>query len=207
MTRGLALVALFALATPSWWSETNSHAANRRGIEAWERQQYAAAADSFREGAKAVPSPRNAYSLGTAEIAAGDVKSGTAHLAEAMNDPSLRADGHFNRGNAALAAREPQRAIPDYVEALKANPGHAGAKRNLEIALTQSQAAQRKQESGDPGDTGESEQPQQPSPDESKQQQPEGEVDLEALLRSVLQQEEEELRRMKGRAGERPVGW
>jgi tetratricopeptide (TPR) repeat protein len=206
VTRGLALVALLALATPSWWSETNSHAANRRGIAAWERQQYSAAADAFREVAKAVPSARNAYSLGTAEIAAGEVKRGATHLAEAMKDPSLRADAHFNRGNAALAAREPQRAIPDYVEALRANPSHAGAKRNLEIALAQSQAPQRRQESGDPGDSGESEQPQQPAPDESTQQ-PEGEMDLEALLRSVLQQEEEELRRMKGRTGERPVGW
>jgi Ca-activated chloride channel homolog len=207
VTRGLALLALFALAIPSWWSETNSHAANRRGMAAWERQQYATAAGSFGEVAKKLPSPRNSYSLGTAEIAAGDTKNGAAHLAEAMKDPSLRADAHFNRGNSALAAREPQRAIPDYVEALKANPTHAGAKRNLEIALAQSQAAQRKQESGDPGDDGDSDQPQQPSTDESKQQEPEGEVDLEALLRSVLQQEQEELRRMKGRSGERPVGW
>jgi Ca-activated chloride channel homolog len=206
MTRALAVVVLFALAAPSWWSETNSHAANRRGMAAWERQQYSTAADSFREVARAVPSARNSYSLGTAEIAAGDVANGATHLAEAMKDPSLRADAHFNRGNAALAAREPGRAIPDYVDALKANPRHAGAKRNLEIALAQSQAPQRRQESGDPGDSGESEQPQQPSPDDSEQQ-PEGEMDLEALLRSVLQQEEEELRRMKGRSGERPVGW
>jgi tetratricopeptide (TPR) repeat protein len=106
-------------------------------MAAWERQQYATAAGSFGEVAKKLPSPRNSYSLGTAEIAAGDTKNGAAHLAEAMKDPSLRADAHFNRGNSALAAREPQRAIPDYVEALKANPTHAGAKRNLEIALAQ----------------------------------------------------------------------
>ena len=33
------------------------------------------------------------------------------------------------------------------------------------------------------------------------------ELDLEALLRSVQQQEQEELRRMKARAGEAKVGW
>ena len=32
-------------------------------------------------------------------------------------------------------------------------------------------------------------------------------MDVEALLRSVQQQEQEELRRMKGRASEERVGW
>src|SRR5207249_3296931 len=79
--------------------------------------------------------PQRAFNLGTAQIAAGNREQGSSTLARAMENPGLRADALFNRGNSALAANAFDYAIHDYVEALKLHPKDPGAKRNLEIAL------------------------------------------------------------------------
>ena len=191
--------------------ETNSHAAAARGAQAYEAKQYAEAVKAFGKAQELAPSSRGAFNLGTAEIAAGQREQGSAQLAEAIRDPELRADALFNRGNSALAAKALDHAVRDYTDALKANPNHAAAKRNLEIALMR-QAQQQKQQSGAGGkqdQKGNSQQPpKQQQPSAQGQQKPRaGQVDLEALLRSVQQQEQEELRRMKGRAAEGRVGW
>jgi Ca-activated chloride channel family protein len=192
--------------------ETNSHAAAGRGAKAYEAKQYAEAVRSFAKAQELAPSARGAFNLGTAEIAAGAREQGSARLAEAIKDPELRADALFNRGNSALAAKALDHAVRDYTDALKANPAHAAAKRNLEIALMRRQAEQQQQQSGANGkqdQKGQQQQPlrqQQPSPGGQQKPQP-GQVDLEALLRSVQQQEQEELRRMKGQAPQGPVGW
>lgn len=192
--------------------ETNSHAAATRGAKAYEAKQYAEAARSFAKAQELAPSARGAFNLGTAEIAAGQREQGSARLAEAIKDPELRADALFNRGNSALAAKALDHAVRDYIDALKANPAHAAAKRNLEIALMRRAAEQQQQQSGASGkqdQKGQQQQPpqqQQPAPGGQQKPQP-GQVDLEALLRSVQQQEQEELRRMKGQAPEGRVGW
>jgi tetratricopeptide (TPR) repeat protein len=196
-----------------WWRETNSHAAASRGASAYAKKDYAAAADAYRRANELAPSARNAFNLGTAQIAAGQREQGSAALAEALKDPSLRADALFNRGNSALASKATDHAIRDYMDALRANPNHAGAKRNLEIALMRKKSEDKRQQrqgaGGKQGDKGQQQQkPQQPQPSANGQQKPQaGQMDLEALLRSVQQQEQEELRRMKGRAAEGKVGW
>jgi Ca-activated chloride channel homolog len=192
--------------------ETNSHAAATRGAKAYEGKQYAEAVRAFTEAEALAPSARGAFNLGTSEIAAGQREQGSARLAEAIRDPELRADALFNRGNSALAAKALDHAVRDYTDALKANPNHAAAKRNLEIALMRRQAQQQQKQSGAGGkqdQKGDSQQPpKQQQPSAQGQQKPQaGQVDLEALLRSVQQQEQEELRRMKGRAAEGRVGW
>lgn len=204
MMRAIAIVVLLAL--PAWWSDTNSYAAHARGIKAWAKQEYAAAAAAFDRARKASPSSIGAFNLGTAEIAAGQRERGSAHLEEAVRDSSLRADALFNRGNSALAAKALDHAVRDYIEALKANPAHAAAKRNLEIALRRRAAAERAASGGEKSREGQSEGQQQPAASPGERRQP-GEVDMQALLRSVQQQEQEELRRMKGRAAEGRVGW
>jgi Ca-activated chloride channel family protein len=192
--------------------ETNSHAAAVRGAKAYEAKQYAEAARSFAKAQELAPSARGAFNLGTAEIAAGQREQGSARLAEAIKDPELRADALFNRGNSALAAKALDHAVRDYIDALKANPAHAAAKRNLEIALMRRASEQQQQQSGAGGKQDQKGQQQQPprqqQPAAGGQQKPQpGQVDLEALLRSVQQQEQEELRRMKGQAPEGRVGW
>ena len=202
----LAMVLLAAaIALPAWWRETNSHASSARGMRAYENKKYVESANAFARAQQLAPSARNAFNLGTAEIAAGNREQGSARLEAAIKDPALRADALFNRGNSALEAKALDHAVRDYTEALRANPNHSGAKRNLEIAL----ARQRQQRPSPNGQQG------QQNPNQQKPQQPEqakkpaqsGQPDLDALLRSVQQQEQEELRRMKGQAAEGRVGW
>lgn len=203
MTR-LTAVLLLALSAPSWWRETNSRAASARGVKAFEENESAKAAAALQRAHEIDPSPRTAFNLGTALIAAGERARGSQALEEAIRDRELRPDALFNRGNSALGAGALDHAIRDYSEALRANPRHAGAKRNLEIALARRDSIQQQQQGGAKGPKGDS-----PKKD-SAQQGPrpkEGDLDLEALLRSVQQQEEEELRRMKGRAAQGRVGW
>ncbi|HVG23003.1 MAG TPA: hypothetical protein VND45_02515 [Thermoanaerobaculia bacterium] len=200
-------VALLLVAL-TFWRDTNSRAASIRGAEAYGKKQYAQAVEAFRRAHELAPSPRTAFNLGTAQIAAGQRELGSATLAPAIKDPSLRADALYNRGNSALAAKALDHAIRDYIDALKANPKHAAAKRNLEIALQKREQQQRNSSaSGQQNQQGQQAKKPQPSPSPGQQQRP-GDVDLEALLRSVQQQEQDELRRMKGTASsDARVGW
>ena len=200
-----AAVVIVALALPSWWRETNSHASSARGARAYEKEKYAESVKAFTRAQQLAPSPRSAFNLGTAEIAAGDREQGSTHMADAIADPALRADALFNRGNSALHAKAYDHAVRDYADALRANPNHAAAKRNLEIALSHKQN-QRPAPGGKQGQQGQNQQKPQPQPQGQKPGQA-SQPDLETLLRSVQQQEQEELRRMKGQPAEGRVGW
>ena len=201
--RGVA--ALLVLA--SLWGDVGARIASARGAEAFEKKEYAKAEEHFRRAQELAPSPRNAFNLGTAQIAAGHREQGSATLAAAMRDPELRADALYNRGNSALAAKAFDHAVRDYADALRANPRHAAAKRNLEIALQRSEQERRNQSARQGGQQGQSQQQQQQQTPAQGEQKPKGQIDLETLLRSVQQQEADELRRMKGQAGEARVGW
>jgi Ca-activated chloride channel homolog len=209
-----AVVIVAAISLSSLWQQmtrpTNSKAATERGVIAYERQKYADAAEQFGAAASAQESPQSLFNLGTAQIAAGRRAEGSATLTKAMEDPSLRPRALFNRGNSALAANALDHAIRDYTDSLKLTPRAPEVKRNLEIALRRKQAMQQQQQSG-----GQNQQQQAASPQQQQQQsQPErgqkqeGQADAEALLRSVQQQEQEELARMKrARVESRRVGW
>jgi tetratricopeptide (TPR) repeat protein len=204
----VGLVLAGAIAPKDFLRDTNSHAAHRKGMKAWTAQQYGAAVEAFRRAQQLAPSPSGAFNAGSAAIAAGQQEEGARMLEEAIGDSELRADALFNRGNGALSAKALDHAVRDYAEALRANPRHAGAKRNLEIALKRREEQQRRGGGGNRNDQGrQQQQQQQQQPGAGQQRPPAGEVDLEALLRSVQQQEQDELRRMKGRAAEGRVGW
>jgi len=207
-----AFAVLAVVAIGDFLRETNSHASARRGNVAYESQQYAEAAKAFARAQELAPSARGAFNLGTAEIAAGQREQGSARMDAAIQDPALRADAFYNRGNSALAAKALDHAIRDYQDALRANPRHAAAKRNLEIALRRRSQQERAGSGGQQNQKGQSpqdeKQQQQQQQQQGGRQQPRpGQPDLDALLRSVQQQEQEELRRMKGQAAEGRVGW
>lgn len=199
------VAALLVLA--SLWGEVGARVASARGAKAFEKKEYAKAVEEFRRAHELAPSPRNAFNLGTAEIAAGQREQGSATLAEALKDPALRADALYNRGNSALAAKALDHAIRDYADALRAEPRHMSAKRNLEIALQRREQQRQNASANQANQQGQSQQQQQQQAPAQVQQQPKGQLDLEALLRSVQQQEADELRRMKGKAEEARVGW
>lgn len=204
--KSAVLVLAASLSLGALVRETNSHAAGEAGRRAFEEKNYAQSVERYERARELDPSTLAAFNLGTAQIAAGAREEGSATIAAALEDPSLTADAYFNRGNSALAARALDHAVRDYIEALKANPNHAAAKRNLEIALARRAAQQR---AGGPQQQQQqqSQQQQKKSDQEARQKPQPGQIDLDALLRSVQQQEQEELRRMKAKAGEARVGW
>jgi tetratricopeptide (TPR) repeat protein len=189
----------------TFWRDTNSHAATARGTKAFTQKKYPPAVDAFRKANTIAPTPARAFNLGTAEIAAGNREAGSSTLAAAMKEPTLRADALFNRGNAALAANAYDYAIRDYTDALKLRPADPAAKRNLEIALRK-RSIQQQQQSG--GGQGSSQQQQPKSKPQAQEERQKGDPNTEALLRSVQQQEQEELSRMNRPSRRKAhVGW
>lgn len=198
------IAVLFAV----WLQSTNSRAAMSRGVTAYEKKDYAGAANAFAQANALRPTPAGAFNLGTAQIASGKQEEGSATLARAMADRSLRADALYNRGNSALAANAYDYAIRDYIETLKLRPSDPRAKRNLEIALQRKQAMQQTREQKNPRGGQNGPKPQTPSKETKRQEKPQADANAAALLRAVQQQEQEELERMKkARGGRQRVGW
>jgi Ca-activated chloride channel family protein len=204
------ILLVIALNLPRLWSETNSHAATARGVKSFQQQKYVEAAAAFAHAIRVAPTPQRAFNLGTAQIAAGNRELGSSTLARAMEDRRFRAAALFNRGNSALAANAFDYAIHDYVEVLKLQPGDADAKRNLEIALVKKRSMQRQSGGSRQNQQGSSprQQPRNPEQPSQDQKQRSDQENVDALLRSVQQQEQEELLRMHRAKPEKlHVGW
>ncbi len=206
----LAILLASGLTVAPFLRDTNSRAAAKRALAAYAKHDYAGAVAGYRAAAAIERTPLRELNLGTSEVAAGLQEEGSTLLGRAMRDPHLREAALFNRGNAALASNAFDYAIRDYTAALRLAPDDAAAKRNLEIALKRKAQQDQQQNGGGPGvQQTPAAQPNQPaqSPQNSKAQ-PKGNADLEALLRSVQQQEQEELARMRAaRAVRGHVGW
>jgi len=201
-----ALVLVFNLA--QLWRDTNSHAASARGVKAFQQKKYEQSVKAFADANSIAASPQRAFNLGTAQVAAGDREQGSATLMKAMSDARLREDTLFNRGTSALGSNAYDSAIRDFTEALKLQPGDGAAKRNLEIALVRKTQQQRQQGGSNQPQQGSSPRPQPQQANPAPDQQRQGDANIESLLRSVQQQEQEELQRMHRAKGERlHVGW
>jgi len=187
--------------------ETNSHAATARGVKQFEQKKYADAQKSFATSESIAATPVRSFNLGTSQIAAGNREAGSSTIAKALADPSLRADALFNRGNSALSANAFDYAIRDYTDALRIRPSDVAAKRNLEIALRRKEAMQKQQGGGSGSQQDRGPQP-KPQPSPQAGQQPKNDPNVDGLLRSVQQQEQEELSRMHQPSRERlHVAW
>jgi len=202
---------LFGLDLSRFWRETNSHAASARGVKQFAAKKYDDAQKAFATSSAIASSPTRSFNLGTSQIAAGNREVGSTTIAKALADPSLRADALFNRGNSALSSNAFDYAIRDYTQSLRLRPFDAAAKRNLEIAIRRKQAMRKQQDAGNGSQQNHGPQPQpkpQPSPQAGGDQKMKSDPNADALLRSVQQQEQEELARMHRPARERlHVGW
>ena len=193
---------LLAVNLAQLWRDTNSHAANARGVKAYNAKKYDDAVKAFgKEKASSVAT----FNQGTAQVAAGQREAGAATLTKVTTDAKLKSDAFFNRGFSALAAKAYDYAIHDFTEALKANPADGAAKRNLEIALAKKA---QQQSSGGNKNQGPGGRAPQPQPQPSQQPREKTDPNSEALLRSVQEQEQEELSRMHRSKSDRArVGW
>ena len=198
--------------------DTNADAATRKGAAQYGKRHYDQALQSFRKARSLHPTARSGFNVATTEIAAGQLEQGSSDLTSALRDPALRADALYNRANSALSAKSYDAAIRDYTDSLRVRPFSLPAKRNLEIALSRKaqQEKQRQQQGGSGGKQGESGQPKpapgsnpkDAPPQQQAQQRKSDRPDVDSLLRSIQQQENEELSRMRKTHPEpRKIGW
>jgi Tetratricopeptide repeat. len=213
----LGMMLLASLALPVWLQQfvrpTNSRAAASAGVKQYSKKDFKGAVESFHQADSIDPSPVTAYDLGTARIAAGNGKGGSQELERALKDVTIRPDALFNRGNAKLDAKEYEQAISDYKESLRLRSSDAGAKRNLEIALRRRQEQQQQQSRQNQQQQQRNQQQQKPQNQQKQDQgqqekQDKGNSQTDALLRSIAQQEREELERMRKQGSTpRRIGW
>ena len=200
----LALVAM-PPALKEWTRSSNSRASTARGIAQYDAKKHAKSARSFASAEEIDGGPVARYNLGTARVAAGDGIRAAADFSDAIRDDALATDAFFNRGSAALKSKARDDAIRDFSDTLRRNPADSGAKRNLEIALRNKQREdeQRRQQQQPSGA------PEKPKDDEAGKGDPKpgGGMDVDSLLRSVRQQEQEELSRMRRPTSTRGRNW
>ena len=145
------------------------------------------------------------FDLGTALVGAEQHERGEQILRSLAGDETMMAPSWYNTGNSQLARGAIDEAIESYTQALRRSPTSMSAKRNLEIALRRQE---QQQQNGSGGGENEDEEQEEGSSGESEQEPAELDPDLERVLRSVDQQEREELSRMRrANAMQRPTDW
>jgi tetratricopeptide (TPR) repeat protein len=206
----LALVAI-PPALQAWLRSSNSRASTERGILQFEKKKNAEATSSFATAEQIDHGAIARYNLGTARVASGEGSRAAGDFSDAIKDDTLAADAFYNRGSAALQSQSWDDAIRDFSDVLRKNPVDADAKRNLEIALRRKQQDEQRrrqqQQQQQQKNQGSDKEQQKPKAGDEGEKQPDGDVDLESLLRSVSQQEREELSRMRRSSAPRGRNW
>jgi tetratricopeptide (TPR) repeat protein len=191
---------------------SNSKASSQRGREAFVEGDFENAVRELGVAAEIRPGPEASFDLGTARIAAGDTAGGLQSLTGAFEDDALSTDVRYNAGWAALGVRDWDSAIREYEEVLRDRPGDGNAKRNLEIALRRKEESQQQPEPQPQSQSGPPDQNEDEDEDDG-QPPPQGETpsdeaaDVDSILRSVEQQEKEELERMRRSHRGRKADW
>lgn len=191
---------------------SNSKQLTESGRAAFAEGRFDEAFEALEAAAAINDAPPSTFNAASAAVGAGRAEQGATALEEIAGQPGpLGVDARFNQGNAFLMRQQWDEAIERYIDVLRRAPESADAKRNLEIALRRQAAQQEESDRGDPRpqpspSAGEQPQPSQPRPGDREGKE---EMSPEEILRSIAEQEREELRRMRReRAGERrAVGW
>ena len=177
--RSLALVLLLALGgwEPLRSPDPDVQAGNRAYVEG----RYDDAIEAYDRAARrgGVDPHGLAFDRGTAVLKKAQAAKDPAERAKLMEramedlkeaakskDARLRADAHYNRGNAALGEDSVEKlgeAIEAYKEALRANPDHDNARLNLELALKKREKKRQQQQQGGQGQQGQQGQQGDPS--------------------------------------------
>ena len=211
MKAAAALLALSLVAMPAvvkeWLRSSSSRASTERGIEQYDAKKHADAAKSFISAEEIDHGAIARYNLGTARVAAGEGSRAAADFVDALRDDALAADAHFNRGSGALQSGAWDDAIRDFSETLRRNPVDPDAKRNLEIALRRKQIEEKKKKQQQQQQSGGGEQKPEEGDDGKREPGPGGDMDVDSVLRSVGQQEQEELSRMRRPTSTRGRNW
>lgn len=191
---------------------SNSKQLTESGRTAFAEGRFEEAFQKLGAAAELSDAPSSTFNAASAAVAVGRTEEGATALEEIAAQPGpLGVDARFNQGNAFLMRQQWDEAIEHYVDVLRRDSGSVDAKRNLEIALRRQAAQEQESDRGEARprpspSAGEQPQASQPTPGEREGKE---EMSPEEILRSIAEQEREELRRMRReRAGaRRAVGW
>ena len=111
---------------------------NNEGNRLYEQKQFDEALRLYMDAQASKPgAPELHYNIGNVLFRKKDYDKAVAEYmrAQAAADPVLSEAATFNRGNAHLMQGHLEDAVQAYIQALRARPDDADAKRNLELAL------------------------------------------------------------------------
>jgi tetratricopeptide (TPR) repeat protein len=208
--RAAALLALALLAVPgrpAAAADSAAAARNNEGNRLYNQRRYDEALKMYTDAQAVRPeAPELHYNIGNVLYRKQEFDKAAEEYrkAEAARDPALSQAAVFNRGNALLAQQRLPEAIQAYVQALRADPADADAKRNLELALRLLKERQKQQSEKEQDQEGKKPpQPQEPRegggepPQAPPQRRPGQMTEEEArqVLEALKEQEREGIRR------------
>jgi tetratricopeptide (TPR) repeat protein len=185
---------------------------NNEGNRLYDQKRYDDALKMYTDAQAARPdSPELHYNIGNVLFRKQEYDKATEEYLRAQSsvDPALRQAAVFNRGNALLMQGRFQEAVGAYVQALRARPDDADAKRNLELALKRLKEQEKQQKGGGSRDQQKPDQNQeekspQPQPDRQDPQGPNKqkpkpgqmtEEEIKQVLEALRAEEKETIRK------------
>ncbi len=156
-------------------SRPSPSALNQAGNQAYQAQDYAAAAEVYETALKEAPdSAALAYNLGNTAFRQEDVDNARRQLDQALtldSTGSLAPSIFFNLGHLAYNLKQHDASVGAYKEVLRLQPDNADAKVNLELALrAQAEEQQQEQQQQDQQDQQQANQDQQQEQQDQQQQ-------------------------------------
>ena len=122
------------------------------GYEYYKNREYDKAAENYRQAGiikpdKALPN----FGKGAALYRSNDFEGANKEYGTAIDkgDDKIKADAHYNAGNAFYETKKYDDAIKSYINALKINPDDKDYKHNLEMALLKQQLQKQQQQQQD----------------------------------------------------------
>ncbi len=194
---GMGLAAVGALEA----ADRAAASRNNEGNRLYDEHQYDDALKLYTDAQARLPNaPELHYNIGNVLFRKSEFDKAVEEYrkAESSPDPKLAQQATFNRGNALLMQEKPQDAVQAYIQALRARPDDADAKRNLELALRmmQEQKKQQQQQPGKQDQDSQDQDQQPPPPSEGKPPEPQPESQSAPPKPKPGQMSEEEARRL-----------
>ncbi len=154
--------------------------ANKRGIDAFGKQNYEKSVEHFTEALVEKPdAPELKFNRGTALSQLGKTEEALSELissAAQLDKADYAAAAHFNAGNTQLSANNIEAAIEEYKLAVKLDQASEDYRHNLELAIRklnrqqQSQEQEKEQQDSEEKEKKEDEEGDQKQKDEEKQE-------------------------------------
>ncbi len=193
---GMGLAAVGALEA----ADRAAASRNNEGNRLYDEHQYDDALKLYTDAQARLPNaPELHYNIGNVLFRKSEFDKAAEEYrkAESSPDPKLAQQATFNRGNALLMQEKPQDAAQAYIQALRARPDDADAKRNLELALRMMQEQKKQQQQSGKQDQDPQDQDQQPPPpSEGKPPEPQSQPQTAPPKPKPGQMSEEEARRL-----------